>query len=82
LAKAAGVQLGPLVGLAGNCAGQNSIADNRVVNYGPYGQSDLLHQMLGRQLGGDAGAKQESIGIDPSALKFTCRVTAVFQLAK
>ncbi len=81
LAKAAGVQLGPLLGLSGGSSGQTNLGNNPMVSYGPYGGQDLLHQMLGLQLGGNTEGP-EAVSTDPGKLTFTCHVTAMFQLAK
>jgi uncharacterized protein YggE len=82
LAKAAGVALGPLVGLAGNCNGQMG-DDDMPVRYGQYGGSEALRRIVARQTGEDPETKQdESLASDPTALRFTCTVTTLFQLGK
>jgi hypothetical protein len=86
LAKAAGVELGPLVGLSGGCSGQANLGENPY--YSRYGSSFAyaLSQMAGEQTGESSGEKgekpDESIGTDPSALKFSCTVAAMFQMGK
>jgi uncharacterized protein YggE len=86
LAKAAGVEIGPLVGLTGSCTGQISADDEGMaaVPYAvSYGGAEMLRRMLGRQTGdGSEEKKDESIGANPGSLSFTCCVTAVFQLGK
>jgi hypothetical protein len=72
------VELGPLVGLAGSCGGQNM-----AMKYNRYGGADVLSRVLERQGGDDSDERSdESIGTDPEQLKFKCYVTAMFQLGK
>jgi hypothetical protein len=85
LAQAAGVELGPLVGLSGGCSGQSG--ENPYARYGYGGGSDFLRQMMAERTGESPGEKQEekpdeSVGADPSALKFNCTVAAMFQMGK
>jgi hypothetical protein len=88
LAKAAGIELGPLVGLSGACSGQNSFGEPQYYNrYNGNNGSDFIRQMITEQEGDSSGEKQdekpqEAMGTDPSALKFTCGVAATFQLGK
>ena len=85
LAQAAGVELGPLVGLSGACSGQiNADDEGMTINYGPYGGQGLLRRVLmARQTGQDfEGRQDEAMGTDPSTLKFTCNVAALFQIGK
>ncbi len=78
LAKAAGVELGPLVGLSGGCVGQVNMGDEN-----QYGGMYPGRRMFLQQAAEDvAGKPDESVGADPSALRFTCGVTALFQLGK
>jgi uncharacterized protein YggE len=80
LAKAAGVQLGPLVGLAGRCRGQTPTGVH------PYDQSNrfaIVAQMMGQQSGTSFEEKpDEAMGLDPGTVKFTCVATVLFQVAK
>ena len=87
LAHAAGVELGPLVGLSGGCSGQNSLGENPY--FSRYGSAfpDVVCQMIAEQTGDASGDKSdekpdETIGADPSALKFSCTVAAMFQMGK
>jgi uncharacterized protein YggE len=83
LAQAAGVELGPLTGLAGSCAGQTSLGDEPFGRYGASGGSDVIRRMAANQTGEDSEEKQdEAMSADPSALRFTCYVTTLFQLGK
>ncbi len=78
LAAAAGVELGPLVGLSGGCSGQVNVADDN--GNGPFYSGRRMFAQLATE---DFAEKQdESAGTDPSTLKFTCSVTALFQLGK
>jgi uncharacterized protein YggE len=82
LAKAAGVQLGPLVGLSGNCSGQGSLGDE-YSGYDPTGRTAILRQIIAQHAGDDPDQKQnEAIGPDPNMLKFTFYATAMFQVGK
>jgi len=83
LAKAAGVELGPLVGLSGGCSGQKNLSDSPYARYNSFGGSEFMRQIVGEEGDESSGEKQdEAIGTDPSALKFNCVVTAMFQLGK
>jgi hypothetical protein len=81
LAKAAGVELGPLIGLSGHCGGQSNFGGFE--GYDPSGQSQFLRQMVAQQTGEDPDAKQdEAMGTDPGKLKFVCYATVLFQVGK
>jgi uncharacterized protein YggE len=86
LAKAAGVELGPLVGLSGNCSSQSSFGESPYYSRYNSGFPDIVRQMIAEQTGESSGDKEEkpneSIGADPSALKFNCTVAAMFQMGK
>jgi hypothetical protein len=87
LAKAAGVELGPLVGLSGGCSGQAAFGESPFARYGGYNNPNVLPQMIAEQSGESSaeqpeGKPDEALGTDPSALKFTCAVSAMFQLGK
>ena len=63
LAKAAGVELGPLVGLAGGCTGQVNMGEEN-----QYGGMYPGRRMFLQQAAEDvAGKPDESVGTDPSA---------------
>ena len=82
LAKAAGVELGPLIGLSGHCGAQSSFG-NGFNPYQQYGQSDFLRQMVMQQTGEDPdGQQNEAMSPDPGKLKFLCSATVLFQLGK
>ena len=82
LAKAAGVPLGPLVGLSGTCRGQSAAG----ANFGGYGQSNrfaIIAQMMGQQAGtGFEEKPDEAMSVEPGTLKFTCAATVLFQVGK
>ena len=87
LAHAAGVELGPLVGLSGGCSGQNSFNENPYLSRYNSGFQSIVAQMIAEQTGDSSGDKSEekpdeTIGADPSALKFNCSVGAMFQMGK
>jgi uncharacterized protein YggE len=87
LAKAAGVELGPLVGLSGGCSSQSSFGENPYYSRYNSGFSEVVRQMIAEQTGESSGDKQEekpdeAIGADPSALRFSCTVAAMFQMGK
>lgn len=83
VAKAAGVGLGPLLGVSGNCAGQSNFGDNEYARYGvpnPYGN---MRQLIAQQTGEDPNETQnEAMSTDPGTLAFTCYVMATFGLGK
>jgi hypothetical protein len=82
LAKAAGVNLGPLIGLSGRCSGQNNF-DGGFSAYDPYGRSDFFRQIMAQQNGESPDGKQdETMNQDPGALKFVCYATVQFELGK
>ena len=82
LAKAAGVGLGPLVGLSGQCSGQSNF-NNGFGGYDPSGRMQFLQQMVAQQSGDGADAKEdEAVGTDPSSLKFACYAAVQFQFGK
>jgi uncharacterized protein YggE len=80
LAKAAGIELGPLVGLSGNCSGQSSFAQA----FGRYSSgNDSIHQLIAQQTGEDPEEKEgEAVSTDPGTLTFTCYVGATFAIGK
>ncbi len=81
LAKAAGVELGPLIGLAGHCGGQTDFSS--FGSYDPSGRSEFLRQIVMQQRGDDSeGDQNEAISPDPGTLKFNCYATVLFQLGK
>jgi lysophospholipase L1-like esterase len=89
LAKAADVELGPLVGLTGNCFAQSNIGDNPYARYAALaeaenGQFSPAIPQFGADTDGDPSVEKpdEALGADPSDLKFHCNVAAVFQLGK
>jgi uncharacterized protein YggE len=80
LAKAAGVGLGPLVGLSGGCNPQRETGEE---GYNPYlsGRNFVARMMA--QAGGDSDEKQsEAVSANPATLTFSCYVAATFTLAK
>ena len=80
LAKAAGVELGPLVGLSGGGSAQTRFGENPCFRYGG---PDVVRPPIAEPAGESSGEKQdEAMGPDPSALKFNCTVAAMFQLGK
>lgn len=80
LAQAAGVQLGPLVGLAGQGGGSSSYLNER---YGGYARGEYLQRMLAKEYERDPyGNQDEAVGYDPGALVFSFYVTAFFGLGK
>ena len=82
LAKAAGVGLGPLVGLTGQCSGQSNF-NSGFEGYDPSGRMQFLRQMVAQQTGEAPDAKEdEAVGTDPSSLKFVCYAAVQFQLGK
>ncbi len=81
LTKAAGVELGPLIGLTGHCGGQSNFGGFE--GYDPTGRMQLLRQMIAQQTGEGPDAKpDEAMGTDPGALKFVCYATVLFQVGK
>ncbi len=70
LAQAAGVEIGPLVGLSGGCSGQSNLGENPYYSRYSSGYSYLLRQMIAGQTGESSGDKEEkpdeSIGADPA----------------
>jgi hypothetical protein len=82
LAKAAGVEIGPLVGLSGNCSGQNSYGNE--YSYDSSGRMAMLRQVMAAQQGGEGADEKEdeAIGNDPAQLRFSGYAQAMFQLGK
>jgi uncharacterized protein YggE len=79
LAQAAGVELGPLVGLAGGASGQ-ARSDYEMRSYN---ESAVIRQMIAAQGGdGSEGHEEESTSNSPDGLRFNYRVMATFQLGK
>jgi hypothetical protein len=80
LAAAAGIELGPLVGLSGHCNGAKNLGDDSFGVYDSGAYQRLKHM---QQL--DSGAEQqqnESIATDPGSLEFTISVSALFKTVK
>jgi hypothetical protein len=86
LAKAAGVGIGPLVGLGGGCSGQNSIGESPYYARYSSGTPDIVRQMIAEQAGESSGEQDEkpnvAMAADPSNLKFNCTIGAMFQMGK
>jgi len=80
LAQAAGVSLGPLVGLSGSGGGQSSYGDDGMgsYRYGSYMQRLMMQQS---QTGEDAQS-DEAFASDPNALVFNFYVVATFDIGK
>jgi hypothetical protein len=82
LAKAAGVELGPLAGLSGTCHGQTNLSGG----YGMYGHSsqyEFVSQIVRQQTGdGPEEKPDEAMGADPGMLKFVCVANVLFHIGK
>jgi uncharacterized protein YggE len=79
LAKAAGIELGSLVGLSGQGRGNQSFADE----YSPYASSIYQRQMRMQQLGEDSEQQTtESVATDPDMVSFTFGISAIFKMGK
>jgi uncharacterized protein YggE len=80
LAKAAGIELGALVGVAGQGRGSQSYADD---SYGGYSSSYYQRQMRMQQLADDPDQQSnESVAADPDSVAFTFGMSAVFKMGK
>lgn len=80
LAKAADVELGPLMGLSGQCGGQRNFGEEE---YNPYNDPSSIRQMLVRQNAEGADeTRYEAMGNDPAAISFYGTVQANFRLGK
>jgi uncharacterized protein YggE len=79
LAKAAGVELGPLAGLTGQGRGSQSFGEE---NYGY--SSGYYQRQMRMQLMGDDPEQQvnEAVAADPEAIMFSFGVNAVFKMGK
>jgi hypothetical protein len=81
LAKAADVELGPLTGLSGQCAGQRSFGGDE--EYNPYNNSSSIRRMLAQQTGEGADeTRYEAMSNDPASVSFYGTVQANFRLGK
>ena len=82
LAKAAGVNIGPLVGLSGHCGGQSNFGGG-FNSYDPSGRMEALQQMMSQGADENPNEKlDETIGADPGTLKFTCTAGILYQIGK
>jgi len=71
LAKAAGVEIGPLVGISGGCSGQSNFTNNIYARYDSSEEAQFMQQMIAQQTGEDPDAKQdEAMSAEPGKLKF------------
>jgi hypothetical protein len=78
LAKAAGVELGPLVGLSGQYGGQHSLGENE---YNPYDNYSPIRRMLAQlTTDDDDESGQEAMSNDPASISFKGYVQASFHL--
>jgi uncharacterized protein YggE len=88
LAKAAGVELGPLCGISGGCSAQSNIG--RVYSYNSYSsdRSEILQQMLSQSEEDESPASDaeqkpdEAVGQNPCALAFTAYAMVSYQIGK
>ena len=85
LAAAAGIGLGPLVGLSGQesdaaAYGMNSYQAAMMGGFGgDYEQAQYIQELLSRHFSDDSESQlNEAIGSQPGSLKFTFSVHAVF----
>lgn len=83
LARAAGIGLGPLVGISGAGGGQSSYGnDSSYLSYG-YARQEYLGRLVGMEAtSGMAEAPGEAVATDPSELVFRFHVGANFRLEK
>jgi len=82
LAKAAGVELGQLIGLGGGCSGDNSFGEQR---YNSYSNRGILSEVQEMATEGNEDSDQkryEALSTTPGPLAFKCYLTATFALAK
>ena len=83
LAAAAGVELGPLVGLSGYCSGQSSVNENEYDGSPQFGFTTRYRRSMVQQTGEEPGTKpDEAVGSEPDTLNFAACVTASFGLKK
>ena len=80
LAQAAGMRLGPLVGLSGQGSGQRDFSEEMSMpDYG--GRSNYVQQMMARQaMRADPTGQYEALATTPDALSFHFLVQAAFRL--
>jgi uncharacterized protein YggE len=80
LAKAAGVELGPLTGISGQCGGQHNLGEEE---YNPYNNTSSIRRMLAQQTAEGADeTRDEAMNNDPAAVSFSGSVQANFRLGK
>jgi hypothetical protein len=78
LAKSAGVELGPLLGLSGTGNGAKNIGDD---SYGVYSSSAYQRLQRMQQLATDPDEENnETVAADASALEFTFSASALFKI--
>jgi uncharacterized protein YggE len=78
LAKAAGLELGPLAGLSGQGGGSQNYGEESYGSYGYY-----QRQLRMQQMSGDAEEQTyESVAIDPDSIAFSFGMNAVFKMGK
>jgi hypothetical protein len=78
LAKAANVELGPLIGLSGQCSGQSNFGNDE---YDQYGNSSNIRRLLMLQTRENSSDIQfEAMSKDPAAAYFNASVRANFRL--
>ncbi len=82
LAKAAGVELGGLIGIGGGCSGQNSLGDEGYSPYSNRGVAAEVREMIGDSSEEPAENIRQAMSTTPGPLSFKCYVTATFALAK
>lgn len=82
LARAAGIGLGPLVGLSGQGGGVTSF-DGYEDPFGGYSRRAYIEQLIGRRAASDqAQGDNEAIGPEPGSLSFGFYVRAIFGMQK
>ena len=82
LAKAAGVELGGLIGIGGGCSGQNSFGDEGYSPYSNRGLASDVREMIGDSTEESSENNRQAMSTTPGPLSFKCLVTATFALAK
>jgi uncharacterized protein YggE len=83
LARAAGAELGPLVSLMGQGAGNSDYINQMMYNYSPYGRSAYLQRMMTQQAAElEEEAGKMAAGPDSGGLVFQFQVSATFSLKK
>jgi hypothetical protein len=81
LARAAGVKLGPLVGLSGHDRGTTGYFEDGMFPGASYAAREYYQNLFGQQLMRDGSDKpNEAVGANPDKLSFTFAVTATFAL--